>query len=514
MFNIANMQDAPLPMVLINANGIVEFCNIAFELQVGSIPSGDAIESMVVFEGDLQSSIRVSRTQPKIVAATTALDDTILFQAIFSALPDSTSVLVQFVPVSGAEKNMGARAPRAAKHVDVDFLSGISHQIRTPLNGVLGIAELLSETTLTAEQAKYVDILSRSAHALIHLVNEIREISLLDQGSATVAQDNVNVRDVIRDVMDLYAVSGSQKGVTGIADIDTDLPDVIVSDRKKLHQILVALTGNAFHFTDKGKVTIEAHFEKDQGDAGNLVVAISDTGIGIDEERLPGLFKQTKPEGTKSGRSYSKTGLGLILCHELVKLMGGKIAVESRLGRGTKFNVTIPVALAGHISSEVEHSAPVVAQDMGQNDQEGPWNILIAEDNPVNQMLFKKILERIGHSVTVVSNGQEAVRKVQLGVPYDIILMDISMPIMNGLDATAMIRSLYGPSGETPILALTAHAMEGDREEFLNAGMDGYQSKPVDPETLQQAINDVIRVKQSTWAASKAEQSQDGASLS
>ncbi|WP_262694846.1 response regulator [Kordiimonas aquimaris] len=490
MFNAANMQDAPLSLCVVDIEGRVSFCNAAFEQLVGGIPAGQSIEETLIFDGVISDLINTMAGQPLVVRARAISDATLDFHVILTPMEDDSSFLLQLISSEGAE--LPVKAPSATNRVNIDFLSAVSHQIRTPVNGVLGIAELLTETSLSPEQAKYVDILSRSGHALIHLVNEIQDIALLEQGASTVSKDVFNVRDVVRDAMDLFSVSVSQKGIVGVADVDISVPDAVVADRKKLHQILVNLVGNAFQYSDQGKVTVSVKMLNDAGQ-NSLAIDVIDQGIGIDADRLPELLNKTAISKSNDSRAYSKTGLGLILCHEFVKLMGGTIAIESAVGRGTHVKMSIPVAEAGHEENTPENDSISDEQPSAYNEDGGPWHLLVTEDNPVNQMLFKKILERYGHKVTVASNGQEAVAKVQLGTKFDAILMDISMPVMDGLDATAMIRSLFGPAGSTPILALTAHAMDGDREKFLNAGMDGYQSKPVDPATLQQAIGEVIR---------------------
>lgn len=371
-----------------------------------------------------------------------------------------------------------------------EFLSGISHQIRTPMNGVLGIAELLSETDLTPDQAKYVEILSRSGHSLVQLLNELHEMSALAQDDATVNHEPIELITLAQEAMDLFAVTGSQHGIEGRIEIEEGSVASVAVDIKKIHQILVILLGNAFRYCDRGHVTLFVKTSTANGKM-QLTLTVSDTGVGIEKARLPYLF-QSDVDIRKAGKSYSKTGLGLMMCQQLVKALGGAIEVESSVGQGAKFTVTVPVEKVENRAAPVSRAQNEPKASNEDIHPEGPWNILIAEDNPVNQMLFKKILERAGHMVSVVSNGQEAVAKVQMAAPFDLILMDISMPIMDGLDATSMIRSLFGPVGNTPILALTAHAMDGDREKFINAGMDGYQSKPVDPATLLKAIAAVM----------------------
>ncbi len=418
---------------------------------------------------------------------------------LLSSDAKSAQCSVQIIPgsivdhsgaVPGSTKAAGAVPPSKQT---IDFLSGLNHHLRTPVNGVLGIADLLAETELSDQQASYVDILSRSCNALIHLVDEIQSITLLEQGVMGLDRDSVDIQAMAGEVLELFTVIGKQKEISSKIEISDPLPEALTTDSKKLRQILFILLDNAYRYTDQGAISVSISHDA-SAKVPILQLAVKDTGIGIANDRLPSLFDEKTENGNLSSKNYGNTGLGLILCHKLVELMGGTIEVDSSFGHGACFTVKLPAAEArvgegDRPGTDVEDGA---AATSARIIADVSWNILAAEDNPVNQMLFRTVLERFGHRVTVVGNGQEAVACVQMGQPFDIILMDISMPVMDGIDATAMIRSLFGAVGSTPILALTAHAMDGDREKFINAGMDGYQSKPVDPMALQKAIAEVI----------------------
>ncbi|TNE61925.1 MAG: PAS domain-containing sensor histidine kinase [Alphaproteobacteria bacterium] len=380
----------------------------------------------------------------------------------------------------------GAGATPEAHHARLQFLATVSHQIRTPVNGVLGVAELLASTPLSPEQRKYVDLIAKSGQALLNFINEMAELSHLEAGLVELETRAADLPELMQDVVDLFATAGSHKGVKAFVDLAPDLPRHVRTDPQKVRQILVNLLSNAFKYTDRGRVSLEVHTSESDGQT-ILHMSVSDTGVGIPKERIGGLFEKLAMDVKGGTRLYNRTGLGLFLCKELVDLFGGEISVRSTLGQGSTFTVRLPVEVV-----EKDDIAPEEQPLRIRASDSGPWQVLVAEDNPVNQMLFRKSLEQQGHKVTVVGNGQEAVTAVQVREPYDIILMDITMPVMDGLEATALIRSLAGPQGQTPILALTAHAMDGDREKFLDAGMDGYQSKPVDPAALMDAMAKVI----------------------
>lgn len=402
-----------------------------------------------------------------------------------------------------AHSEPGSEAEERGKKAEAErlnFLAMIGHQIRTPVNGVLGVAELLRDTELTPEQRKYISLLLRAGQSLQTFVNELTDLSYLEAGRVKLEEEVTNLPRLLEGVMGMFETLGSQKGLQAVLDVAANVPRHVIVDHQKLQQVLAVLLNNAFKFTHKGGVRLKVDFRQN-GEQPELLLEVSDTGVGIPDHRIGTLFEPSKPS-VDSGRFYNRTGLGLFLCRGLLDLLGGTVKVESALEKGTTFSLVVPVREA--------HDA--VAANNGQGSRVGTgrrrtkWRVLLAEDNPVNQELFRALLEKEGHQVTIVSNGQEAVTAVQVQKPFDILLMDISMPVMDGLEATSLIRSLLGPAGKTPILALTAHALKGDREVFLNAGMDGYQSKPVEPEKLEEAMARAIASREAnrSWADLRA----------
>jgi len=500
------LDQVTFPFGMLDSDGTILTCNQNFVKQV-KLPK-DASSNAVLTDyyvceqadTDLSDQIAacIERLETIQVAVLEKNGDQNKQTLLLTPDPQSAQCSVQIIPGlieqhSGVAGQLPATGTAPPSKQTIDFLSGLNHHLRTPVNGVLGIADLLAETTLSQQQASYVDILSRSCNALIHLVDEIQSITLLEQGVMTLDRGKVDIRTVAQDTLDLFAVTGQQKEITSKINIEGTIPDRLISDSKKLRQILFILLDNAFRYTDQGAISITVSYDTSPA-YPILQLSVKDTGIGIANDRLPSLFDENSDSAGLSKKNYGNTGLGLILCHKLVTLMGGTISVDSRFGHGANFTVNLPAAEARASDADEQSAAAEDGKDTAPDplNTDVSWDILVAEDNPVNQMLFRTVLERFGHHVTVVGNGQEAVAKVQFGQPFDIILMDISMPVMDGIDATAMIRSLFGAVGSTPILALTAHAMDGDREKFINAGMDGYQSKPVDPMTLQKAIAEVI----------------------
>ncbi len=382
----------------------------------------------------------------------------------------------------------------------LDFLATVGHQIRTPVNGVLNIAELLRGTELSGEQKKYVNMLVRVGQSLNTFVSELTDLSYLQAGRVTLEEERTDVHWLVQDVVDLFTGAEADGKVRSSLELSADIPSYILTDHQKLRQVLMNVIGNAFKFTSEGQVDVVVRW-LDGDEKPNLEIEVADTGVGIPESRLAAIFEKDRSLGEKVSGYYNKTGLGLALSRELIELFGGEIEICSAIGKGTAVRFRLPVKPA----PDAEFRGKGIKFSQGKRAY-GRWRILLAEDNPVNQALFKEILGRLGHEVTVVDNGQEAVRTVQVEAFFDVVLMDISMPVMDGMEATSMIRSLPGETGQTPILALTAHALEGDRETFLDAGMDGYQSKPVDPEELQEAIARAIATRKSNrrWPGVKA----------
>lgn len=409
--------------------------------------------------------------------------------------------LVQFSMRDGSEEAVSGDVQHQSEG-RLDFLATVGHQIRTPVNGVLNIAELLKGTDLSVEQKKYVNMLVRVGQSLNTFVSELTDLAYLQAGRMILEEERTDVHWLVQDVIDLFTGGESDGKVHSSLELSADIPSYVLTDHQKLRQILANVIGNAFKFTAEGQVDVVVRWLKDD-DAPKLEIEVVDSGVGIPENRLAAIFDKDTSFGEKGSGYYNKTGLGLALSRELVELFGGEFEICSAIGKGTAVRFRLPVKPA----PDAEIRGKGIKFSHGKRAY-GRWRILLAEDNPVNQALFKEVLGRRGHEVTVVDNGQEAVRTVQVEAFFDVVLMDISMPVMDGIEATSMIRSLPGETGQTPILALTAHALEGDRETFLDAGMDGYQSKPADPDELQEAIARAIATRKSykRWQGVKAQE--------
>jgi signal transduction histidine kinase/ActR/RegA family two-component response regulator len=369
------------------------------------------------------------------------------------------------------------REAEQANHAKTAFLGMMSHEIRTPLGAVVGTADLLIESPLNPEQADYVQTIRASADALLAIVDDILDLSKLDAGRVEVEAEPFAVRKVLGDVAQILRPHAGERRIGFSVEVADGVPEVVRGDASRLRQVLLNLGSNAVKFTDVGEVRLSLSAEPED----NLLFAVSDTGIGIDDHAKARLFQDFSQADSSIARRYGGTGLGLAISRRLVELMGGCITVESCPGQGSTFFVRLPLPVATLRASVEAASAPLPSLDL-----------LLAEDNPVNAKLLDAILKRAGHRVTMVANGQEAV-EAATAQHFDVILMDMQMPIMDGLAATQAIRALPGPIGTTPILGVTANAFIEDQLRCLEAGMNGYVTKPVTPAGLFAAIGKALK---------------------
>ncbi len=389
-----------------------------------------------------------------------------------------------------------AEAAEAASRAKSEFLANMSHEIRTPLNGILGMTELTLETHLTAEQREYLELVKLSADSLLIIINDILDFSKIEAGKLELDAEIFDIRRLLATTLKPLELRAREKGVALTWVVDSRVPDRLEGDSVRLRQVMTNLAGNAVKFTEQGSVSVGAELISSDSRTALLRLSVRDTGIGIPRNKQEIIFYAFAQADGSTTRKYGGTGLGLAVTRKIVEMMGGETSLESEPGRGSTFCVTLPfaipaaapasrseIAAGSRASAEVASAGAVSA---------GATRVLLAEDNPTNQKLVLYLLQRLGyHDIEVVNDGKQALAAVEKSGldQFSLALMDLQMPEMNGFEATAAIREMERESKHhLPIIALTAHAMKGDMERCLQAGMDGYISKPIRREEFLETI--------------------------
>jgi len=395
-------------------------------------------------------------------------------------------------------------AAESASRAKSSFLANMSHEIRTPMNGIIGMAQLLSQTELRSHQRDYLATVDESAHILLRLLNDILDFSKIEAGKLELECVDFRISECVAGAAQMMMLRAAEKGLEIACRVAPEIPDHLRGDSGRMQQVLVNLIGNAVKFTVAGEIFVNVNAESITSEKVRLHISVSDTGIGIPSEKLDQIFRPFEQAESSTTRRFGGTGLGLAISRQLVEMMHGRIWIDSELGRGSTFHFTAEFGIgrfmtkpviASELLNEVQHqfgryTTATASQppNATQHADVQPRRVLLVDDNEINRRVALGLLRSRGHQVVMAENGKEAVDTLA-DQEFDVVLMDMQMPVMDGYEATAEIRKHeHQIGGHIPIVAMTAEALKGDRERCLAAGMDDYVSKPVNPAEMYRAI--------------------------
>lgn len=365
------------------------------------------------------------------------------------------------------------------------FMAQISHEVRTPMNAILGLSKILLKTPLEARQKEYLETIKNSSGVIVEILNDILDLSKVQAGKVSFEKVEFQLTSVVTSIMDLMRPRAEEKNLNLLYEMDANIPGVLVGDPIRLNQILMNLLGNSVKFTGKGAVSLSVKLKEQTADNIVLLFKVQDTGIGIPRDKLNSVFEGFNQASARISSEYGGTGLGLKIVKELVEQQGGELSVESEVNIGTQFSFYLPFGIIEEPRPQ-QMSSPIIAEVTLCK-----ANVLVVEDNIVNQVITKTVLNEFGFSVDVADSGLKAIDLIKTN-SYDVVLMDVQMPGYDGFDVTRMIRSLNPPLNKIPVIAMTASAGKGDEEKCIAAGMDDFISKPFDENLLFEKIRQLL----------------------
>jgi PAS domain S-box-containing protein len=445
----------------------------------------------VEYKEDICKTVEESKSEDRAVKIPEYFDPTFGRWFSISTYRSTEGVNAAIISDITQRKNAESelrKAKEEAENADMaksQFLANMSHEIRTPLNGMVGMLDLTLQSALSCDQKDNLNIARSCANSLLKVINDILDFSKMEAGKLTIENIIFNLKELIEETTRVHIIRAEEKGIELNYKFSSGLPDNVIGDPSRLKQVLNNLISNAIKFTETGDVTVSVKRYARQEDVVELLFSVADSGIGVPKDKVDLLFKSFSQVDSSYTRKFGGTGLGLVISKQLVEMMGGKIWVESEEDKGSTFFFTVKMGI-GHKGKIGANEINDIVQEIKQKSE---LKILFVEDDKINQMVVDNYLKLKGDKVSFANNGLEALEILEKE-SFDVILMDIQMPIMDGLQATVEIRKREQLTGmHTPIIAVTAYALKGDKEKFLSMGMDGYISKPIDSKLLFQMLD-------------------------
>ena len=415
----------------------------------------------------------------KVLGAVIVARDITLLKKIEKELIEAKVFAELTTEIAKEERSKAENAMQAKQH----FLSNMSHEIRTPLNAIIGFTKVISKTSLSEKQQEYVSAIKSSGDTLIVLINDILDLAKVDAGKMTFEQEPFEMAVSISAMLHLFDTKIQEKNLLLVKEYDEKIPHLLLGDSVRLNQIILNLVSNAVKFTLKGTITVSVRLLNEDEETAYIEIAVTDTGIGIPENKIATIFENFQQATSGTSRLYGGTGLGLAIVKQLVEMQGGNISVESKIEEGTRFGVKLSFT-----KTQIERKATKEIVEFEKDIKN--VRVLVAEDIPLNQLLMRTLLDDFGFVFDIAGNGIIAIEKLK-AKSYDIILMDLQMPEMNGFEATEYIRNKM--NSKIPIIALTADVTTVDLAKCKSVGMDDYISKPVDERLLYSKIVELIK---------------------
>jgi CheY-like chemotaxis protein/HPt (histidine-containing phosphotransfer) domain-containing protein len=392
-----------------------------------------------------------------------------------------------------------------AKKAKEQFMANMSHEIRTPINGIVGMIKLLEATPTLPDQRKYIDAIKKSSETLQVLINDILDLSIIESGNIRLDYIGFRPNTLLSALIESFRYTAQEKGLQLTLNYDPFIADVLIGDPTRLNQILLNLIGNAMKFTKKGYVRVYVLKLNDDDETNHLQFIIEDSGIGIQKQNLTKIFESFEQGDENIARKYGGTGLGLAIVKQLIDLQNGTIQLKSSEGQGTTFTIDLTFEVGTEADLDRKKTPQEKQKEETREIDLSPYRLLLVEDNEVNLLYSKMVLEKWGVKIDTANNGLEALEMLKKN-DYDLILMDVLMPTMNGFEATHFIRTNFkSPKSETKIIAITANAIKGDYEKCIEAGMDDYLSKPFKPDELKATITRQLGIQEESKPAKKVD---------